>query len=86
MTIFREYILFRDVAHCEISSAPGISSIQFRNSGNDRNRTESDGIGRNCTEFLGIPSDSVQFRSIPEFRLALTLMLPCVVKHTSGTS
>ncbi len=25
-----EYILFRDVEHCGISSAPGTSSVQFR--------------------------------------------------------
>jgi hypothetical protein len=52
------------------------------NSGIERNRTELHGI----PESNGIPRNSVQFRPIPEFHLGLTLMLPCVVKHTSGTS
>jgi hypothetical protein len=32
--VAREYILFRDVKHYGTSSAPGINSLQFRNSWN----------------------------------------------------
>ena len=69
----REYILFRDVEHCGTSSAPGISSTQFRNRRNSFN-----------TEFLpipewpefshdripsnsGIPRNSVRFRNCNAF-------------------
>jgi hypothetical protein len=55
----RAVILFRDVAHSGISSAPGISSYsipEFRSP--STNSTYSRTI-----EFHAIPSDSVQFRN-----------------------
>jgi hypothetical protein len=51
---FRAVILFRDVEHSGISSAPGISSIQFRNS-----------VLHQPTRLIRERSSSTQFPPIP---------------------
>ena len=56
-----EYILFRDVEHCGTSSASGISSIRFRNSGNWV-PTDLDGIPLNSKIGRNF-GNSTQFRN-----------------------